>query len=313
MRSLADGQLAQGIFTDEGGQFIGGHALSDEAELRSIAMLSRLWQGDRIDRVRATDHEHLVLFGRRLSMHLLVQPEVASRMLCKALYRSQGFLARWLIAAPDTLAGTRLHNPALPAPEDDPRIVKLWHAVGELLAAPANEDREVGGLNPPCLALDPDARALLVAAYDEIERAQAGGGDLEAVREFASKAAEHACRIAGVMTLVEGPGAILVTPEAMRNALALTAHYIGEYSRLIGTADVPQELQRAARLLDWLRVKRVRVVTPRLVMRNGPNSIRHGAAAKAALCVLAEHGWVRTQDGKTFQVHPAALGHEGLS
>jgi hypothetical protein len=38
VRSLADGQHAQGIFTDEGGQFIAGHGMSEESELRTIAM-----------------------------------------------------------------------------------------------------------------------------------------------------------------------------------------------------------------------------------------------------------------------------------
>jgi hypothetical protein len=81
VRSLADGQHAQGIFTDEGGQFIGGHGMSEESELRTIAMLSRLWQGDRIDRVRATDREHLTLYGRRRS--------------CGAETRNSGPLAAW--------------------------------------------------------------------------------------------------------------------------------------------------------------------------------------------------------------------------
>ncbi len=311
VKSLADGQYAQGIFTDEGGQFIGGHALSEEAELRTIAMLSRLWQGDRIDRVRATDSEHVVLYGRRLSMHLLVQPDVATRMLGKPLYRSQGFLARWLIAGPDSLAGTRLHDPMRPQPDDDPRIRRFWHALGELLAAPANEDREVGGLNPPCLALTPEARSLLVQAYDEIERAQARDGALEGVREWASKAAEHACRIAGVLTLTSDPTAHAVTAETMAGALALTQFYLSEYVRLVGSGDVPENIRHAQELLDWLRQKKRTTVTARNVMQFGPSrAIRHGDAAKAALRTLAEHGWLTTEDGKTYVVNQAALAED---
>ncbi len=311
VKSLADGQYAQGIFTDEGGQFIGGHALSEEAELRTIAMLSRLWQGDRIDRVRATDSEHVVLYGRRLSMHLLVQPDVATRMLGKSLYRSQGFLARWLMAGPDSLAGTRLHNPTLPDPADDPRMRRFWHALGELLAAPANEDREVGGLDPPCLALTPEARSLLVQAYDEIEVAQARDGALEGVREWASKAAEHACRIAGVLTLTSDPMALAVTAETMAGALELTQFYLSEYVRLVGSADVPENIRHAQELLTWLRQKKRATVTARDVMRLGPGrAIRHGDAAKAALRTLAEHGWLTTEDGKTYVVNQAALAED---
>ena len=74
--SLKDGQYAQGIFSDEAGTLIGGHALSDEAELRTIAMLSRAWDGSPLDRVRAKDREHVTLYGRRLSMHRWRSPKL---------------------------------------------------------------------------------------------------------------------------------------------------------------------------------------------------------------------------------------------
>ena len=283
IRSLADGQYSQGIYSDEGGQFLGGHALSDESELRTVAMLSRAWQGAPLDRVRATDHEHIVLYGRRLSMHLLVQPEVSTRLLGRSLYRSQGFLARWLIAAPDSLAGTRKHDPSRPAPQDDPRIRRYWHAIGQLLERPATEDQEIGGLDPPCLALSPEARCLLVSAYDALEIAQGHNGELEPVREWASKAAEHACRIAGVLTLANDPTAIAVGAETMRGALELMRHYLEEYMRLVGSAGVSEDIRYAEVLRGWLRSKGLRSLTPRHVMRFGPNSIRSADIARRSI------------------------------
>jgi len=41
-----------GIFSDEGGQFIGGHGMTEEAKLRTAAGLSHLWDGRPIKRVR---------------------------------------------------------------------------------------------------------------------------------------------------------------------------------------------------------------------------------------------------------------------
>lgn len=307
MRSLADGQYAQGIFTDEGGQFLGGHALSEEAELRTIAMLSKVWQGAPLDRVRATDDEHIVLFGRRLAMHLLVQPDVATRMLGRPLYRSQGFLARWLMAAPDSLAGTRRHHPEQSQAEDDARVRRYWHALRQLLERAANEDHEVGGLDPPCLALLPEARTLLVAAYDEIEAAQGRDGELEMVREWASKAAEHACRIAGVLTLVADPSATHVSGDSMAGALELTQHYLGEYQRLIGAADVPERIRHAQMLLEWVRKKNLMTLTPRQVMQYGPSGIRSADCARSALRTLAEHWWLLTEDHRIYRTHPSTL------
>ena len=43
---LLAGQPSVGLFSAEGGQFVGGHAMADDAKLRSAATLSDLWGGD---------------------------------------------------------------------------------------------------------------------------------------------------------------------------------------------------------------------------------------------------------------------------
>lgn len=304
--SLKDGQFSQGLFNDEGGAFVGGHALSQEAELRTIAMLSRAWEGAPLDRVRAKDREHVTLYGRRLSLHLLCQPAVASRLLGKALYRSQGFLARFLIAAPASLIGTRVHSGHSIEPDDDARIVSYWRALEALLERRADEDEALGGLSPPCLALSPDARRLLVASYNEIEAAQGGDGELATVREFASKAAEHACRIAAVLTLVRHPRASAVDVEDMERGLKLVEFYTSEQARLIGAASVAPEIENGQKLLDWISRKGLHCVTARDVMRLGPNAIRDADSAKAALKLAESHNWLMTENGTDYLVTPSA-------
>lgn len=68
-----------GLMTSEGGSIIGGAALSDDAKLRTAAGLSSLWDGGEIRRTRAADGLAL-LFGRRLSAHIMAQPDAARRM-----------------------------------------------------------------------------------------------------------------------------------------------------------------------------------------------------------------------------------------
>ena len=97
---------ALGIFSAEGGQFLNGHGFTPESKLRTAASFSSLWDGLGLRRLRAG--EGLIdLHGRRLAAHLMVQPEAAGRVLADPLLRDQGFLSRFLIAAPDSLAGTR--------------------------------------------------------------------------------------------------------------------------------------------------------------------------------------------------------------
>ena len=68
---------ALGVFTAEGGQFTAGHGMAAENRLRTAAGFSILWDGKPVTRVRALDGVS-ILKGRRLAMHLMVQPDAAA-------------------------------------------------------------------------------------------------------------------------------------------------------------------------------------------------------------------------------------------
>ena len=78
---LHEGQPSIGIFTSEGGAFIGGHGFTEDAKLRTAANLSLLWDDGSMSRVRAGDGA-MALEGKRVSMHLQAQPDVGARFLC---------------------------------------------------------------------------------------------------------------------------------------------------------------------------------------------------------------------------------------
>lgn len=48
------GQPSLGLFSDEGGGFLGGYAMNSDNRLKTVAGLSGLWGGDALDRVRAS-------------------------------------------------------------------------------------------------------------------------------------------------------------------------------------------------------------------------------------------------------------------
>ena len=64
------------------------------------------------------------------------------------------------------------------------------------------------------LGMSPSAAALWIEFYDAIELEQATGSELQGARAFASKAAEHAARIAGIIQMVNDPDAIEVRDGA---------------------------------------------------------------------------------------------------
>ena len=110
----AGGHPSLGLFSDEGGSFIGGHSMAEENRLRTVAGLSSLWDTGPIVRVRAGDGV-IVLPGRRLALHLMAQPDAAARMLSDEVLLDQGFLSRLLVAAPASTAGTRFQRELQPS------------------------------------------------------------------------------------------------------------------------------------------------------------------------------------------------------
>ena len=61
---LQYGQPSIGIFSAEGGRFIGGHAMSKENQLKTATGLSSLWDGSPMTRTRSGDGCK-TLYGRR--------------------------------------------------------------------------------------------------------------------------------------------------------------------------------------------------------------------------------------------------------
>jgi hypothetical protein len=281
---------ALGLFSAEGGQMTGGHGFGPDHRLKTAAALSTLWDGAGIRRLRAGDGI-TDLPGRRLALHLMVQPDAAAAFLSEPILRDQGLLSRLLVAAPETLAGTRAWRE--PAAGLDAAMRRYVAVILDLLELPAPAANEAGNeLTPRALDLSADAKSAYVAFHDRIEAAMGADGQLEALRDVAGKAAENAARIAGVLSIVESANAKIIEPAAMANACELMTWYVGEALRLSGQHRQPTALRNAVKLLDWLRARGAAEFSLRDIMRTGPNPVRGKAEAEAAVAKIDEHGWL---------------------
>ncbi len=281
---------ALGVFTAEGGQFTGGHAMSAENRLRTAAGFSVLWDGQPVTRVRALDGVSS-LRGRRLAMHLMVQPDAAAEFLADPVLRDQGLLSRVLVAAPDSIAGTRRYR--APSPADETPLQTYRTRILALLEAPwpISADR-AQGLQPRTLRLTEAACDQWREFYDHVEEQCGPAGGLRNVRDFAAKVAEHAARIGGVLTIVDDMNASEVSATTIGRAITLADWYVAEASRLQRAARTDPKLLRAQALLDWLRSYGSNEIEFRDVLRLGPAPTRTKDAAEAALSILKAHGWI---------------------
>lgn len=301
-KSLLRGYPSQGLFSDEGGQFFGGHATKPENALKSVAGLSKLWDGAPISRTRASEGESSARYGCRLSAHLMIQPIVATEVLSNPIMQGQGFLARFLIAWPESLAGTRFYRDA--DPSRDARLGRYWQRMARLLAQEPGKD-ENGELAPPMLVLEPAALAAWITEHDAIERQLGLGGHMQEIKPTAAKGAENLLRIAGVFAVVEGKPTICV--ELIERAGELVRWYLTEALRLTNPSKIDAQLLQAQKLLDWLLSNQRYSFDARTLQREGPPFIRKSAKQRdSILALLVEYRWLNTIDGKTFNLNPVA-------
>jgi len=282
---------ALGLFTDEGGGFIGGYAMNSDNALKTCAGLSSLWDGAAINRTRAGDGT-VTLYGRRLAAHIMAQPIAARPMLADPVASGQGFLARFLICEPVSAIGTRTRRGF--NSDSDAHIATFGARCRSLLETtpPLKEgtDRE---LEPSVLSLSDDAKELLLKYYEYTEIGQKQAGEYETIRPYASKSAEQAARIACVLTLWDNIQATEITTDTMANGVTLAQFYLDEAKRLADAAVISEKIAIAEVLRLWLlNVWAYPEIMPADVVQRGPNSLRETPKVKEALGILVKHGWI---------------------
>jgi hypothetical protein len=296
VKMLIQGQPSVGVFSAEGGQFVGGHGMSPDNKLRTAAGLSSLWDGSPIKRVRAGDGTN-TLPGRRVSMHLMAQSGVMATMLADPMLMDQGLLSRVLLIAPLSASGNRLWREPAPASKTnlrtyDNRLLSILEMSKPLADGKSNE------LTPRTLPLSEEARAKWIAFSDHVEGLISPGGVMEPIKGLANKLAEHSARIAAVLALVENMEAENVSGSHMDAGVDLVQHYAGEALRLFASGAISPNLRQAQNTLDWLWTSwnKPEVSLPDIYQR-GPNAIRTKTKATRIVNILLDHGWLETIEG----------------
>ena len=293
-KSLEHGRPSIGIFSDEAGQFLGGYAMNSDNRLKTMAGLSKFWDGAPINRTRAGDGA-ATYYGRRLAAHLMMQPGVADTLLADPVARDQGLLSRFLIARPTSTIGARLIGEKVAMSQLSQRGLSEFHTrIGNLLRLPMPlVEGTRNELVPPCLSMSGSSERLLISFADAVEQEQAAGGRLEHITGFASKAAEHAVRLAGVLTVYADAEALEVCAKHMQNGIALADWYLSEAVRLRDAATVSLETTQAEMLRGWLVSTWAEpFVSVRAIVNRGPNSLRETKLVRKIVPILVANSWL---------------------
>lgn len=298
-----------GVVSAEAGIVFGSHGMGKDSAMRNLALLNQLWDGTSltIDR-RST--ESFTVRGARLTVALQVQEPTLRDFFARsgALARGTGFLARFLVAWPESTQGSRNFTEA---PATWTHLAEFNRRITAILANPVPIDDD-GALSPALLSLAPEAKAAWIEYHNAVEGELGSGGELFDVRDVASKSADNAVRLAALFQIFEHGMSGAVGLDCFESASLITAWHLGEARRFFGELALPADLADAARLDTWLiehcRRERALCVGKNHTRQHGP--LRDGARLDVAIRELADLDRLRLlKEGKrlTIQLNPVLV------
>ena len=306
------------VLSSEGGVIFGGHGMNSDAITRNLATYNTLWMGESTEVDRKQDNGSFIVSNVRLSMSVGIQPELIQTFFDKnPIARSSGFAARFLLAYPESTQGNRnLSLEELTTPVSK-NAINLFHArINTLLDQHINNLTDKGQLDLPILRLSPDALAVWVDYFNDIESKLKTGGVFEDYTDIASKSADNAARLAGIFHLfdhkdVNAP----ISHDCMFSACRVAIWHLYEAKRFYDGVAVPVEIHNANKLETWLKqyLKQhttTNIARKTLLQRVGYAPLRKSGTLNQALEILENTNRIRQfkeQDITVYELNPELL------
>jgi hypothetical protein len=309
VKKLRNNVREVGLFSDDAGKVLGGFSMSEEQRQATAANMNSAWDGKPVQRIIASE-EPFILHGVRLSMHLMAQSQIAAKLLGDAILADQGFLARFLMSAPDLRDQPRAWtNAELWA---QPCIDVFDAIIGDMLGAPLGRNG-AGEAQRRTLRLSVAAFALHKTFYNEVQSQLVRYGVLLPIKGLAEKAPEHACRLAATMGFADAPDVMEISAEHYRRAIVLMRHYLAEALRLKFRREPDDLRMRADELRHWLQklhADGVRQIDARTIQQGAPRAVgcRSSVDEVLKLAALLEQRGILRPIVRTYTVPSRGKG-----
>ena len=297
------------VISAEAGIVFGSHGMGQDSVMRNLATLNILWDGGEIKVSRRTQ-ESYSLIGARLTVSLQVQEPTVRNFIAKSgnLARGTGFLARFLIAHPESTQGDR---PYTESPIDWPYLDAFNARILTILNSP-QPINEMGHLTPELRFLSPEAKELWVRIHNQIESKLKG--ELFPIRDVASKAADNIARLACLFHIFSGESGP-VSAEHLEGASRIGIWHLDQSGRFLSKLERSPQEERADRMFGWILAEIEKTetgyITQRHAQQYGP--IREQKALNEAIKFLTERNLIEViTKGKSTLIKnkPIKLGED---
>jgi hypothetical protein len=299
-----------GIISSEAGAIFGSHGMGKDSIVRTLSLYNILWDGGELSIGRRTTQSYVVK-GARLTVGLQVQETTLRDFLEKSgdLARGTGFLARFLLSFPLSTQGYRTFTHA---PKNWPALTIFNSCIQEILEEPITLDDD-GRIVPTTIGLDNEAQGAWVRFHDDIEAELKQDGDYSEVKDFASKIADNAARLAAIFEVIEaGKGfGTKISGDTFLSASKIARWYLHEARRVTLELHLPEKIRLALILDRWLLdhcfSEKTSSVSQSYVMQFGPNQVRRKDKLNMAIAELVDLDRIRTvsaDNKKMIAVNP---------
>ncbi|WP_423813358.1 DUF3987 domain-containing protein [Psychrobacter sp. 219-2-C] len=291
--------------TDDAAQFFNGHTMKGDTAGNALAAITDLYSGGEVNRTRSmkTQHAnpHTKAFNVRMTLMLMAQRIILEPALTDDMMNQQGFLARALIACPDSLQGYRTWddiNRRQQSPYRDTDLIAYWDRCNDLLdpvASNAPTDDKGAPKRFKMRWHDAQTEQVFYEHMQVIENRQAKGKTLEYLKAYASRMAENASRIASLIAFFDKRQTI--TTDDIKRAFMLVEYSTAERLRY-QDATPTGEQSDLEKLSIWLVSKakayKPAVLNKSYVTQNAPNALR-GKKLNFLLDDLESMGHIRLE------------------
>ena len=249
VRTLAEqgGRIA--LMSEEGGTLIGVSAgRYERTGAPNVDALLKGYDGGSI-RVDRVSRDPVEVTDPALTIAVMLQPAMLDRMAEVPDLRGRGLLGRFMWVWPESRVGSRLYQDrpiSATARAGYGACIRRIHA----LDAPADASKAL------TLQLEGGALETWSTYADGLETGQRDGGELETVRDWASKHAGRAARLAGLFHLCRYAGGSIpsaIAVEDMRAAIRIAQWLEMHAKAVFARMGTDPETVTAKRILRWLR------------------------------------------------------------
>lgn len=291
--------------TDDAAQFFNGHTMKGDTAGNALAAITDLYSGGEVNRTRSQKNAYAnprtKAYNVRMTLMLMAQRIILEPALTDDMMNQQGFLARALIACPNSLQGYRTWDDIerrQQSPFMDSDLQAYWSRCSDLLdPVDSNAPTDEKGA-PKRFKMswqDKQTEQVFYEHMQAIENQQAKSMPLEYLKAYASRMAENASRIATLIAFFDKRKTI--TTDDIKRAFMLVSYSTAErlrYQDATPTGEQTDLEKLSVWLIDKAKGKNPAVLNKSFVTQHAPNALR-GKKLNYLLDDLESMGHIRLE------------------